>query len=406
MLVVATRVKARIESSCARLGVPYPWWIPAWSTAASASIAAAALIQRHALPPALLALAAVLAYGHLAMWTLSGRMLLPWMDALLVAAAVLVLLAHPVRADIAPCLLTVAAAEVAATSRPRVALVAAALGCAIPIGAGLAGQLEGAPVYAVGVLLGIQVGITLRWQIRALAAERTSRVTERDQAALAERQRIAREVHDVVGHSLSITLLHVTGARHALQTDGDLAEAIEALTDAERIGRSAMTDIRRSVGLLPANQPSTQPLPDLEQIPTLVEHTRGAGVQVHYEQSGDLGAIDATRGLGLYRIAQESLANIVKHAPGSTASIGLHIGETIRLTVRNTLPKGKPDRRAKHDGAGLEGIAVRAAQLGGTLTTRPCDDGHWAIEVSAPLDQPVPGGRPAPLGCPFRTAAS
>ncbi|QWF77820.1 sensor histidine kinase [Amycolatopsis sp. CA-230715] len=403
MLAVATRVKVRLENSCARLGVPYPWWIPAWSTAASAAMAVAALIQRHAMPPALLVLAAVLVYGHLVVWTASGRMLWPWMDAVLVAAAVLVLLTHPVPTDVAPWLLTVAVAEVAATSRPLVALVAAALGCAIPVGAGLMGQLAGAPVYAVGVLLGVQVGITLRWQIRALAAERTSRATERDQAALAERQRIAREVHDVVGHSLSITLLHVTGARHALQTDGDLAEAIDALTEAERIGRSAMTDIRRSVGLLPANQPSTQPLPDLEQITTLVEHTRGAGVPVRYEQSGDLGAIDATRGLGLYRIAQESLANIVKHAPGSTASVGLHIDrETVRLTVRNTLPKGKPDRRAKHDGAGLEGIAVRAAQLGATLTTGPCDDEHWAIAVTAPLD--LPAEHPPPRGCPLRTA--
>ncbi|WP_083933123.1 sensor histidine kinase [Sciscionella marina] len=401
MLAIATRVKARIEHSSARLGVPYPWWVPAWATAASTIIAVAALIQRYALAPGWLVVAGVLLYGHLVVWIVTGRMLRPWMEALLAAAAVVVLLlGHPVSTDIAPWLLTVAVAEVAATSRPLITVAAAVLGSAIPIVAGLTGYLESAPVYVVGVLLGTQVGITLRWQIRALAAERTTRTAEREQAVLAERQRIAREVHDVVGHSLSITLLHVTGARHALTTDGDLTEAIEALTEAERIGRGAMTDIRRSVGLLPADQPSTEPLPDLAEITTLVERTRGAGVEMQYQHSGDPGTIDATCGLGLYRIAQESLANIVKHAPGSTANVLLRIDrDRVRLTIRNTLPSGEPVRR--DTGTGLDGITTRAGQLGAELTVGPQRGGHWIVDVSVPLEEPEPVRRAG--SCPIRS---
>ncbi|ONF61744.1 sensor histidine kinase, partial [Amycolatopsis keratiniphila] len=120
-----------------------------------------------------------------------------------------------------------------------------------------------------------------------------------------ERQRIAREVHDVVGHSLSITLLHLTGARHALQQDRDVDEAIEALTEAEQVGRAAMADIRRTVGLLADSPSGSAPLPGVEDIATLVERTRSAGLAVRYTQEGDLGRVGASEGLGLYRIVQE-----------------------------------------------------------------------------------------------------
>ncbi len=399
MLAVATRLRTRIEQSCAHYGTPYPWWIPAWSTLASTVITVAALVQHRLMPPTLLVLAAVLALGPLLVWALTGRLLWPWLEALLMTAAVTVLLTQPATIDVAPMLLTVAAAEVAATCRPILALAVTALGCAVAIVAAIAGHLQGAPVYVIGVLLGLQVGVSLRWQIRALDAERAARAVEREQAVVAERQRIAREVHDVVGHSLSITLLHVTGARHALQQDGDVAEAVEALTEAERIGRSAMTDIRRSVGLLPTNQPSTQPLPDIQQIDTLVERTRGAGVRVDYQRAGDLGSVEPGRGLALYRIAQESLANIVKHAPGARAGVRLAVEHgTIRLTVRNTLPAGHAVRPSDGAGTGLAGMADRATQLDALLTAGPADGG-WVVDLTVPVDREPPA---AAAACPIR----
>jgi signal transduction histidine kinase len=363
-------------------------------------ITIAALVQHRAMPPGLLVLAAALACGPLLAWMVTGRLLWPWLEALLITSAVIVLLTHPVTIDVAPMLLTVSAAEVAATCRPLIALGTTTLGATVSIVAAFAAHLEGAPMYVIGVLLGLQVGVSLRWQIRALDAERTTRTVEREQAVLAERQRIAREVHDVVGHSLSITLLHLTGARHALQQDGDVTEAVDALAEAERIGRSAMTDIRRSVGLLPTNQPSTQPLPDIAQIDTLVTRTRDAGVQVRYEQAGDLATVEPACGLALYRIVQESLANIVKHAPGCTARVRLAVEHgVVRLTVCNTLPAGHADRA----GTGLAGMAARATQLDAVLTAGP-SDGQWVVDVTVPLEQTVPAATPATgATCPVRS---
>ena len=381
MLTLLSRMKARIEDACARLGVPYPWWVPAWSTGAGTVIAIGAVLQRPGVSPAVLGPAAVLAVGPLLVWVFTGRLLRPWVEAVLVTAGVVLFLTHPVDIDLAPWLLTVVAGEVAATSPLWVAVVVAAMGATVPVVAGLTGHLHGAPVHVIGVLLGLEVGITLRWQMRALAAERANRAIEREQAVLAERQRIAREVHDAVGHSLCIMLQHVTWARHALQQDGDVAEAVEALTEAERVGRSAMTDIRRSVGLLPA--PGTQPLPGIEEIATLVERTRGAGVEIRYACDGDLASVEPACGLGLYRIAQESLANIVKHAPASRAEVRLAIGDgAARLTVRNTLSTKEAKRGS--DGTGLDGMSSRATQLGADLTAGP-NGGHWVVDVTVPV---------------------
>ena len=376
-----TRAKQRIEDSCARIGVPYPWWVPAWSTGAGTVLAAAAVIQRRDMPLGLLVPAAVLSVAPLLVWLTTGRLLPPWVESVLITAGVVLLMTHPMDIDLAPWMLTVVAGEVAATSSIWVALGVAAVGCAVPVVAGVLGTLPAAPVHVIGVLLGLEVGVTLRWQMRALAAERANRLNERAQAALAERQRIAREVHDVVGHSLSITLLHVTGARHALQYDGDVDDAILALEEAEQIGRSAMADIRRSIGLLPANRRYTQALPGIEEITTLVDQTRGAGVEVRYELMGDVALVEPGCGLGLYRIAQESLANIVKHAPASRAEVRLVIdADAARLTVRNTLSTVEHGK----NGAGLDGMATRALHLGAVLTAGPCER-DWVVDVTVPI---------------------
>src|SRR5260370_23167810 len=97
-------------------------------------------------------------------------------------------------------------------------------------------------------------------------------------AILRARQRIAREVHDVVAHSLSITLLHLTGARRSLQEDRDVDEAVDALTEAERVGRTAMAEIRGTVGLLPRSPSGTRPLPGVYDLAGLLERTPAAGL--------------------------------------------------------------------------------------------------------------------------------
>ncbi|MBE1574046.1 sensor histidine kinase [Amycolatopsis roodepoortensis] len=385
--ILRDRFRARVQASLTRAGLTLPWWGALCASAVSFVFTAVALVQRDALlPPEPIALAGLIVIAPSLIWAATDW-IMPWvrMTALIIAASVL--LVEPVLPDFAPLLLLVAATEAGSVLRTTwgIALVTVA-GEAVLVVAGIWGGLIGGPVYMVAILLGLSGGLMVRWYTRVLDAERGNRDASRDKALLAERQRIAREVHDVVGHSLSITLLHLTGARHALQQDRDVDEAIEALTEAEQVGRAAMADIRRTVGLLADSPSGSAPLPGVEDIATLVERTRSAGLAVRYTQEGDLGRVGASEGLGLYRIVQESLVNVVKHAPGATAEVRLNAGRSgLKLVVSNTLPATV--RRAAEDGSGLAGMAVRAAQLGADLSAGPSGR-QWIVQVTVPGVKP------------------
>lgn len=385
--ILRDRLRARVQVSLARAGLTLPWWVPVSSTLVSAVFAVVALVQRDALlPPTPVALAGLVVIARPLIWATTDWVV-PWvrMAALIVAAAVLLI--EPVLPDFAPLLLLMAATEAGSILRTPLAIALVTVtGELVLVVAGVWGGLVGGPVYMVAVLLGLCGGLVVRWYTRALAAERDNRDASRDKALLAERQRIAREVHDVVGHSLSITLLHLTGARRALQQDRDVDEAIEALTEAEQVGRAAMADIRRTVGLLADTPSGSSPLPGVEDIATLVERTRAAGLAVRYTQEGDLDRVGASEGLGLYRIVQESLVNVVKHAPGATAEVRLTAGRSgAKLTVSNSLPATV--RRTSEDGSGLAGMAVRAAQLGADLSAGPSGR-QWIVQVTVPGVKP------------------
>ncbi len=384
------RLQQRIERSCEARGVHYPWWIPAYSTLACVALDVAAYVQRGALHPQATTLAAALiALIPLVVWAARGVLLPPWLEASATTVAVVLFLVHPVTPDFAPMLCMIAAGEVAATSRVWIGLTVATVDGGVLLAAAGAGHLDNAALYVIGVVLGADVGIALRWQMRALHAERENSVMAGERAMLAERQRIAREVHDVVGHALSINLLHVTAARHALQEHADVGDAIESLTEAEQVGRGAMGDLRRTVAVLGAGPGETQPLPGVDDLPTLIEQARAAGLDVRADQRCDSGLVGAAAGLGLYRIVQESLANIAKHAPGSAAHVDLAAGDGgVRLIVRNTLPDGPP--AASTGGSGLPGMAARAEQLGADLRAG-VDGSDWVVRLILPVTAPTPG---------------
>lgn len=379
-------VRVRLGASLARAGIALPWWVAMCTSGISVTLAGIAVSQRHALlPPPLLVASGALAAFSMLLWLFTARIAAPWLRSVTVVAAMAILLLRPVEPDFASVLLVVLAAEEAAISGPALVISLGAAELAVLAAAGWWGGEKGAPLYMVAVLLGLSAGRMLRWYVRALDAERGKQDAVREQAILAERQRIAREVHDVVGHSLSITLLHLTGARRALQEDEDIAEAIEGLAEAERIGRAAMGDIRRAVGLLAGAPAGTRPLPGAADIADLVGRTRAAGLNVRYEQEGDLTPVGASEGLGLYRIAQESLANIAKHAPDAVAEVALRVGPAgTRLSVRNGLRPGAP----RGAGSGLPGMYARAGQLGAELRAGPRGE-HWLVEVVVP-GTPVP----------------
>ena len=384
VIAVLRRVKERIEVSCERLGLSYPWWIPAYTTLACIGITVAAFAQRGSAagsPAIIVALALTLAPTMI--WAWAGWLAPPWTEAIALSAAVALYLTHPVEADLAPLLCLITAGEIAATMQLWVAMIVATADIAILVVAAETGHLHSAALYVIGVVLGADVGIALRWQMRALAAEKANTAMVREQAMLTERQRLAREVHDVIGHSLSINLLHVTAARHALQQHGDIADAVESLTEAEHVGRAAMTDLRRTVSVLSSGSSETQALPGIDDIQALVLECRTAGLDVGFERTGRPGEISDVTSLGIYRIVQESLANIAKHAPTSTATVTLNeSADGLHICVRNTLPADAPQPTG--DGIGLSGMAARAEQMGARLRTG-VDADCWLVELHVPV---------------------
>jgi signal transduction histidine kinase len=314
------------------------------------------------------------------------------------AAAVVLLAVAPgsglAAMDAAPPLLMFLTAETTARDGMRQGAAIGVISGAILVASESWSQVVGLPLHLLTVLVGFVVGTMLHWQMRALAAERAAREQAWQQATMAERQRIAREIHDLVAHSLSVTLLHVAGARHALRDlrgletlDEVCATADEvdaALGDAEQVGRQAMADIRKTVSTLAEGPALTTPLPGAAGIAALVEQFRGAGLDVEYDEQGDLARLPAPTGLGLYRIVQESLSNVVKHAPSAPVAMRLVVeGRAARLEVSNPVPAGAL-RRGDGLGSGLAGMQARADQLGAVLTAGPVN-GRWVVDARVPL---------------------
>jgi signal transduction histidine kinase len=204
-----------------------------------------------------------------------------------------------------------------------------------------------------------------------------------ERAAFEERQRIARELHDVIAHSLAVTMLHLTGARLAL--DRDPADARRALLEAERLGRQSLAEIRATIGLLaPGDQTPTAAMPGAPDIPDLVRDFVDAGLGVQFDCAGDLRLVSPAAGLSAYRIVQESLANIVKHTPGAAARVCMRIDETnAHLEIRNPLANEHAPRRRDGDGIGLVFMRDRAELLGGTLNAGP-DGADWRVCADIP----------------------
>ncbi|HET7734886.1 MAG TPA: histidine kinase [Nocardioidaceae bacterium] len=260
--------------------------------------------------------------------------------------------------------------------RRGLAILAAVVGGMI--GLGFVQGFDGTGFAVALVIAGFDLGWLLQTQQRRIDQQEVEQEQRELTAALAERQRIAREVHDVVAHSLSVTLLHLTAARRDLEDDGDVSEAIEALKDAEQIGRQAMTDIRATVGLLNDETGELRATPDLGDVPALVQQFRAAGLDVAYESAGDHAMLTAAEGTGLYRIVQESLANIAKHEPSASATVTLDLSaDPARLAVRNSLthPVAAPN-----GGSGLRGMRERATHLGARFEAGPVGN-SWQVLV-------------------------
>jgi len=388
---LGAHMRDRFEDKGARHGLAYPWWIAVIGGGGQFLCVIVAVGQRGLFtPPEPATLALVLAAVPQLAQYLAERWVPWWVDVVFMLTAVGWLMTIPFDAqgpeNLAPAAAIFLVASVTATDGARAGLVALAAAVTVVVSTDhIDGHDPSIDIYVVEIIGGFVVGYMLRWQMRALAAERSERERERERATLAERQRIAREIHDLVAHSLSVTMLHVTGAKQALIEDHDVADAVAALSDAEQVGRQAMAEIRRTVSVLASEPSGVHPLPCAEDIDALVAQVQDAGLPVDYRSRGDLTRLSPAIGLGMYRILQESLTNVAKHAPGERAEVSVDVGRArASLVVRNR----RPGRTVDPGGSGTTGMASRAEQIGGEFRAGPdaTDPREWVVDLGVPVD--------------------
>ncbi|MGW2665484.1 sensor histidine kinase [Nocardia tengchongensis] len=224
-------------------------------------------------------------------------------------------------------------------------------------------------------------------------------------AVAAERTRIARELHDVVAHAVSVIIVQADGARFALRHDPDTAE--QALSTIAGIGREALRELRRTVELLRTDHaPEQLPQHGTAGIAKVVDMMRSAGLEVTLELRGELDAVTPEVSLGIHRIVQESLTNTLRHAgPDPQADVRVTRRDTdVLLDITDTgcaplaapEPGGCPSAAATRSltparipgsGLGLVGMRERIAVLGGTLTAGRNPHGGWTVRATIPLER-------------------
>lgn len=226
------------------------------------------------------------------------------------------------------------------------------------------------------VVAALFAGLTVASGSRYLAwmDERARRLeVERDQqaviAAAAERTRIARELHDIVSHSLSVVITLADAA--AVVSRADPARGVEAMTEVSEVGRRALTDMRAMLGVLRTDEPAAglAPQPGIGDLGALAERVRATGLPVDLAVEGTPFPLGAAAELTAYRIVQEALTNTLRHAAASRASVTIVYDEPqvhVRITDDGTA-KPQGGRR----GHGIEGMRERAALHGGTLRAGP-----------------------------------
>ena len=274
----------------------------------------------------------------------------------------------------------------------------------------------------IGDIVGIAAFLTAAWVLgdnmrirRAYVTtveERAERLElERDaqaqRAVLEERTRIARDLHDVVAHGMSVMVVQAGAARRTLAHD-DTDRATEALRNIEATGRGALEEMRRLVGVLraPATNggdgsadgtgPPRLPQPGIGDVDDLVAHCREAGLDVTLRVEGDRRELPSGLELVVYRIAQEALTNTIRHAGPARAEVRLGYGtDCLELAVTDdgrgaaTSPRAEP-------GHGLAGMRERVDLYGGTITVGPQRGGGFRVLARLPLDPASPGSAATP----------
>jgi signal transduction histidine kinase len=285
-------------------------------------------------------------------------------------------------------LIAVYSLAVYAASRRGIGLAAGVV-VAFAIVLGLQDPSDPAGSAATGVVftaIAIAVGAVVR-QYR----QRTNVMrVERDQAeararavAIEARARIARELHDVVAHGMSIVILQARGGRHMIAADP--AQARTAFDAIEEVASECLDEMRRLLGILRGNGVMPAPLspqPKLHELVGLVEQAQASGATVQLTISGEQRALAPAIELSAYRIAQEALTNSLKHAPGSRTQIHIRYDDDV-LVIEVT--DDGPGGAGQPAGHGLTGMRERAELFGGTLEVGPSETGGFGVRARLPM---------------------
>ena len=241
---------------------------------------------------------------------------------------------------------------------------------------------------------GLFSGLTVRSgsEYMGWLAERAERLeVERDQqkaiGAATERTRIAREIHDIVAHSLSVIITLSDAA--AVTNGSDPSSATETMRQASEVGRQALGDMRTVIQVLRTDDHGLDfaPQPDLEQLGALYERVRATGLEVEVTVMGKPFVLGATTELTVYRILQEALTNTIKHASATEARVLLHFRRpVIEITVTDN---GKAIGKIGTAGHGIAGMNERAGLTGGTLDAGPVAGGGWRVAATLRRDSTV-----------------
>jgi signal transduction histidine kinase len=266
------------------------------------------------------------------------------------------------------------------------------LGVAIAVAEDVVAALTGSSAAAVlaATLLSVLLGLVAYFlkQSRAsqdrtevlLAQLEDAREEQARAAAVAERGRIASELHDVLAHSLSGAAIQLQGARKLAEREEAAAELRAALDRASRLVRDGLADARQAVGALRGED-----LPGIAQLESLVAGFRDdLAADVALSVEGRARTLPTDAGLALYRGAQESLTNIARYAPGATTSVVLRYErERVVLTIEDRLPTGGGQLEGVGGGHGLTGMRERVERVGGTMQAGPTEKG-WRVELEVP----------------------
>jgi signal transduction histidine kinase len=272
---------------------------------------------------------------------------------------------------------------VAVRCRPRIVIAAAVVSV---VGAGFLdpGAAPGAVFLAViPLLIGAVVRVRRSGELRLAEQERRH---SGERALLEERQRIARELHDVVAHHMSVIAIQAEAAPY--KTADAPPELVESFAEIRASALAGLTELRRVLGVLRTGGQDTAPQPGLAELDALLDSARSGGVSVTVTSSGNPVPLPDGVDLSAYRILQEALSNAMRYAPGSHVRLHLaYRGDGLALEVRNDVALALVGRNRTPGGGGhgLIGMRERAAMLGGTLAAGRTEDGGFQVTAVLPM---------------------